>query len=251
MTTVLGVDACPAGWVGVELRDGRFVRAHVGTRLNELVEQVPDAAIIGVDMPLGLVECGERDADRVVKRKLAHRSSSLFMMPPRPVFDELSHPAASARCRVLTGKGLSIQAWGLKSKLLEANALYDEDALPLREVHPELSFSELGLLHDDGGKKSWRGQRARLRVLEAAGIYIPEDLGESGRKGFLQTMCLTLPPQHGPPIESRMTSLSAHPIRRSATTVDSRSPSGTDRDVKTRYQNTRTFEATRRGPSWR
>jgi predicted RNase H-like nuclease len=52
---------------------------------------------------------------------------------------------------------LSIQAWGLKAKLLEANALYDNDAPPLREIHPELSFLELGLLHVDGGKKIWRG----------------------------------------------------------------------------------------------
>jgi predicted RNase H-like nuclease len=59
MTTVLGVDACPGGWVGVELRDGRFASAHVGTRLNELIGKVPDAVIIGVDMPLGLLDSGE------------------------------------------------------------------------------------------------------------------------------------------------------------------------------------------------
>jgi predicted RNase H-like nuclease len=47
--------------------------AHLGTRLNELIGKVPDAAIIGVDMPLGLVDSGERDADRVVKRKLGHK----------------------------------------------------------------------------------------------------------------------------------------------------------------------------------
>ena len=66
MTTVLGVDACPGGWVGVELRDVRFAGAHVGTRLNELIGKVSDAAIIGVDMPLGLLDSGERDADRVI-----------------------------------------------------------------------------------------------------------------------------------------------------------------------------------------
>jgi hypothetical protein len=59
MTTVLGVDACPGGRVGVELRDGRFASAHVGTRLNELIGKVPDAVIIGVDMPLGLLDSGE------------------------------------------------------------------------------------------------------------------------------------------------------------------------------------------------
>jgi predicted RNase H-like nuclease len=31
---------------------------------------------IGADMPLGLLDSGERDADRVVKRKLGQRGSS-------------------------------------------------------------------------------------------------------------------------------------------------------------------------------
>lgn len=177
MIAVLGVDACPRGWVGVELRDGQFAAAHVDPRLDRLIRRVPQAAVIAVDMPLGLVDAGEREADRAAKRLLGRRSSSLFVIPPRPVFDELSHPSASARCRAITGKGLSIQVWGLKPKLLEANALYDKGTLPLREVHPELSFLSLGLRPEDGAKKVWRGQRARLRVLEAGGILLPEDLG--------------------------------------------------------------------------
>ncbi|MBV8930845.1 MAG: DUF429 domain-containing protein, partial [Mycobacteriaceae bacterium] len=72
---------------------------------------------------------------------------------------------------------ISVQAWGLKPKLLEANRVYDAGALVLREVHPELSFIALGLGAEDGSKKTWRGQRARLRVLAAAGIVVPEDLG--------------------------------------------------------------------------
>jgi predicted RNase H-like nuclease len=45
-----------------------------------------------------------------------------------------------------------------------------------------LCFLNLGLRYDDGGKRSWRGQRARLRVLQAAGIEIPEDLGPAIEK---------------------------------------------------------------------
>lgn len=182
MIVVLGVDGWSKGWVGVELRDGRFAAAHVASRLEEFIKEVPAATAIGVDMPLGLVNSGERDADRAVKSKLGRRSSSLFVMPPRPVFSQLDHAAGSALCKAMTGKGISIQAWGLKTKLLEANALHESGGLPLWEVHPELSFMELGLRPEDGSKKIWRGQRARLRVLEAAAIVLPEDLGHAVAK---------------------------------------------------------------------
>jgi predicted RNase H-like nuclease len=177
MTRVLGVDACPGGWVGVELREGAFAAAHVNARLDQLVRGLPEAAVIAVDMPLGLVDSGWREADRAVHDRLGRRSSSLFVMPPRPVFEQPDHASGSALCKAMTGQGISIQAWGLKAKLFEANSLFEMGAHPLWEVHPELSFMELGLRPDDGGKKTWRGQRARLRVLEAAGITLPEDLG--------------------------------------------------------------------------
>ncbi|WP_199253337.1 DUF429 domain-containing protein [Mycolicibacterium mengxianglii] len=177
MSTVLGVDGCKGGWVGVELRHGRFAAAHVGPRLSELVAAVPGCEAIGVDIPLGLMAEVERASDRLAKRMLAGRSSSLFVMAPRPVFDAPDHATASALATALTGKGISIQAWGLRAKLAEAQMLYAQSSLPLFEVHPELTFRQMGLLTSDGKKKSWRGQRARLRVLAANGIEIPEDLG--------------------------------------------------------------------------
>jgi predicted RNase H-like nuclease len=175
--TVLGVDACRGGWVGVVLHDGRFTGAHVRPSLAEVVALVPDAAVVGVDMPLGLARSGERGTDRAAKQLLDRRRSSIFEIPPEPCWSEATHAAASALSKRLTGKGMSIQAWGLRTKLLEANALYAADEVPLREVHPELAFQAMGLTFDDGSKKTWRGQRARLRVLVAAGIDVPEDLG--------------------------------------------------------------------------
>ncbi|CAN5321618.1 DUF429 domain-containing protein [soil metagenome] len=177
MSSVLGIDACKGGWVGVELSDGRFVDAHFRVTLAELVAAVPGAVAVGVDMPLGLMDAEARASDRAAQRLLGGRSSAMFVMPPRPVFDAPDHASATALSVELTGKGISIQAWGLKAKLLEALALHKHSPLPLFEVHPELSFREMGLLQSDGSKKSWRGQRARLRMLAGAGIEIPENLG--------------------------------------------------------------------------
>ena len=181
MTVVLGVDACPGGWVGVELHDGRFAAAHVGPALDDVVGRVPGAGIVAVDIPLGLVESGWRVADAAAKTYLGRRSSSVFMTPPRAALEETTHALATARCRDLTGSGFSIQAWGLKPKLLEANSLYESGGYPLREVHPEVSFSKMGLLAAHGGKKSFCGQRARLRVLSDNGIDVPDDVGAAGK----------------------------------------------------------------------
>ena len=182
MKKVLGVDGCKSGWVGVELHDGQFVEAHFHPTLAGLLAEIADAAAVGLDMPLGLMVTEERASDRAAQRLLAARSSSIFVMPPRPVFDAPDHATGTALAVAMTGKGISIQSWGLKPKLLEAEALYALSPLPLFEVHPELSFREMGLLPSDGSKKSWRGQRARLRVLGGHGIDIPEDLGAKVEK---------------------------------------------------------------------
>ena len=181
MNTVIGVDGWSDGWIGIVLYDGQFGAAHQAPTLEGVLAQVPGASVITVDMPLGLVDRGWRDADTAAKRYLGpKKSSSVFMTPPRLAFAEDTHASASAVSRELNGKGFSIQAWGLKSKLMEANSLLDDLGLALWEVHPEVSFTAMGLPAGTGSKKSWRGQRARLRVLLAAGIQIPDDLGDAG-----------------------------------------------------------------------
>ncbi len=177
MSTVLGVDGCKLGWVGIELRDGRFAAAHAHAGLRDLLDAVPDAVVAGVDIPLGLLDDEVRASDRAARRRLGARSSSLFVMPPRPVFDAADHASATAVARDLTGAGISIQTWNLRAKFLEAERVHVESPGLMCEVHPELSFREMGLLGSDGRKKSWRGQRARLRVLAEHGIELPEDLG--------------------------------------------------------------------------
>jgi predicted RNase H-like nuclease len=179
VSTVLGVDGWRNGWVGIELRDGRYVAAHVDETLRGLTGAAPGVLAIGVDIPLGLLDAEVRASDLLARAMLGARSSSIFVMPPRPVFDAPDHAAAAAAAKALTGTGISIQCWGLRRKFLEAEALHGESRLPLYEVHPELSFHEMGLLAADGKKKSWRGQRARLRILAGHGIDIPEDLGRA------------------------------------------------------------------------
>ncbi|GAA4900602.1 DUF429 domain-containing protein [Streptomyces coeruleoprunus] len=185
MVRVLGVDACPAGWLAIELHDGRFTAARVAATLRSLLPggAAGDLAVVAVDMPLGLLDTGWRRADTEAAALLGPLRSSVFRVPPRAVWQEKEYEDARDRCRELTGAGLSRQTWALAPKLREANAcLAEPGGDGLFEVHPEVSFRALA-----GGaaplhrKKSWAGQMARRSLLATAGIVLPDDLGDAGR----------------------------------------------------------------------
>ncbi|MFI8231271.1 DUF429 domain-containing protein [Streptomyces sp. NPDC085900] len=179
---VLGVDACgKQGWVGITLTDGAYAGSLVDIRLDSLIERAAGVRVIAVDMPLGLVEKGWRAADLAARALLGVRRGSVFLIAPRPAWQEREYAAAADRCQELTGNRLSRQAWALAPKLFEARACWLADRR-LHEVHPELSFQTLAggvpLTHP---KKTWRGQHLRRSLLAGAGIVLPDALGEADR----------------------------------------------------------------------
>jgi predicted RNase H-like nuclease len=178
---VTGVDACRGGWVAVSLEvspaeTGPVVTVTAGVCLTALLAPERDAAgttVVGIDMPLGLLETGWREADRAARSLLGPRRSSVFAIPPRPVWAETSYQAASQRCRELTGQGFSIQAWGLRAKLLEANQYRQTCGHRLYEVHPELAFGALAGAPLAASKHTGTGRDLRRELLARAGIEIP------------------------------------------------------------------------------
>jgi predicted RNase H-like nuclease len=182
----VGVDACRAGWVAVVLDDGLVTATRLAATLEQIVTAYPEAATagaIGVDMPLGLVERGWREADRLGALRLGRHRSRLFLVPPRAVWEAATHEEAVRRCRQLTDPpaGCSRQAWGLREKLLPANDLYTGQQHRLFEVHPEISFAELnGGTPVAASKKTWNGQMARRALLGDVGISLPGDLATAG-----------------------------------------------------------------------
>jgi predicted RNase H-like nuclease len=178
---VTGVDACRGGWVAVSLQvtppeTRSAVTVTAGVSLAALLAPERDAAgttVTGIDMPLGLLETGWREADRAARGLLGPRRSSVFAIPPRAVWAETSYRAANQRCRELTGQGFSIQAWGLRAKLLEANQYRETCGHPLYEVHPELAFSALAGAPLPASKHTSAGRDLRRELLARAGIEIP------------------------------------------------------------------------------
>jgi len=187
---VTGVDACRRGWVAVSL-DGpeeaegiKGIDGYKGAgllrvemvRVHETLAGVLDgheSRVVGIDMPLGLLGSGWREADRAARGLLGPRRSSVFAIPPRAVWEQASYQAASQRCRELTGQGMSIQAWGLRARLLEADRFRGRCGDPLYEVHPELAFAVLAGAPLADSKHTAAGRERRRELLGRAGIALP------------------------------------------------------------------------------
>lgn len=166
---VTGVDGCRGGWVAVTLGGPGGARVTVAGTLDGLELR----GVTGIDMPLGLLAGGWRTADALARRALGRRGVTVFAIPPRPVWEGASYAAANAACRELTGRGMSAQAWGLRTRVLEADRFRASSRVPLYEVHPELSFSALGGAPVPVSKHSAEGLAVRRRLLAAAGITLP------------------------------------------------------------------------------
>jgi predicted RNase H-like nuclease len=194
---VTGVDACRRGWVAVTLEgagwpadqsDGteragtdaqppgpapfRVDAVHVHATLARLLD-ADEVGVVGIDMPLGLLESGWREADRAARGLLGPRRSSVFAIPPRAVWAQASYQAATRLCRELTGQGFSIQAWGLRAKLLEADRYRDTGRHRLYEVHPELAFCAMAGVPLAHSKHTAAGRDLRRELLSRAGIAVP------------------------------------------------------------------------------
>jgi len=177
---VTGIDGCAGGWVAVTLM-GAEERVTVAKTLGDLGLRLrlgPDG-VTGIDMPLGLLPAGWRTADLLARRALGRRGSCVFAIPPRPVWEQPAYQDANRCCRELTGRGMSIQAWGLRGKLLEADAFRRATAAAaatptLCEVHPELSFAALaGGTPLADSKHTPHGLAIRRALLAEAGIALP------------------------------------------------------------------------------
>ncbi len=174
---MLGVDGCPGGWIGALLVHGR-VTLSVAPAIEALVAGLPVVpAVVGIDIPIGLPDSGSREADRLARVALPPgRKSSVFPTPARPAVLADTWPEANAANRAATGKGLSHQGFNLCRKIAEVDAwLLDGPPTTVIEVHPEVSFSALGV-DTRPGKRTAAGRAVRLEALVRLGWSLP-DLG--------------------------------------------------------------------------
>lgn len=141
--------------------------------------------VVGIDMPLGLLADGWREADVLARRALGRRGVTVFAIPPRPVWEQPTYAEANRACRELTGKGLSAQTWGLRGKLLEADAYRRKSSAHLYEVHPELAFAALAGAPVADSKHTPSGLAVRRELLARADLTMPARVAGAAENDLL------------------------------------------------------------------
>jgi predicted RNase H-like nuclease len=169
---VVGLDACRARWLAVVLDDGRFVGARYGSAAD-LVAAWPEAAAIGVDIPIGLPRGSPgRDADRAAREFVGERRSSVFATFPALVLRAPTYLEAKEICIARGWPKPSIQSFGMRHRIFEIARFAADDAR-IVEVHPEVSFRELvGRVLPP--KRTASGASERRRALASSGLALPD-----------------------------------------------------------------------------
>ena len=169
--SVAGLDGCRAGWfvVAHDPATDAYASFTAGS-IAEAWSRLGAAAVVGIDIPIGLPDSGPRDADRLARQRLSpSRTSSVFPAPIRPVLNATSHREACDLRESIDGKRMSVQAFHILAKIAEVDRfLRSTPAARERvfEVHPELAFASL---NDDQpmahAKRREPGFAARLQLL--------------------------------------------------------------------------------------
>ena len=168
---VAGVDGCRGGWLCVDERDGELT-GRIFNTFKELLDALPTASIVAVDIPIGLPEQGKRECDIAARYHLGRpRASSVFPTPALGILHEEIYSVANLKHRDIDGRGLSRQAFAILPKIRDVNLLLQPNpALQqrVREIHPEVCFAfwnwGVPMQHR---KASREGQAERVKLIDA------------------------------------------------------------------------------------
>ncbi|MDQ8732762.1 DUF429 domain-containing protein [Bradyrhizobium sp. LHD-71] len=164
----MGLDGYARGWVAVRLNGAK----HELLFLRSIAEL---SAIsfdrVGVDMPIGLPERGERACDLEARALLRPHASRVFTGARRGLWDHPSHAEANRILKQRGEKGVSVQLWSLGPKICEVDALLTPRLQArIREVHPELVFLRLNGGRPLPSKSTREGLALRMGLLRAEGL---------------------------------------------------------------------------------
>lgn len=187
--SVASVDGTPGGWAVVIMQAGQSEIRKIGA-LSDLFSAASDFAVVTVDVPIGLLETyeiGGRACDRAARQLLgAHRASSVFPAPMRPVLSARSWPEACLMSRLSGphGRAVSKQTFAILPKIKEVDELLQERLQlrdVVREVHPEVCFCELAGAPMVNRKGSAAGREERRLALMGEFTDLSA-IEQSGRK---------------------------------------------------------------------
>jgi predicted RNase H-like nuclease len=206
---VAGVDGCPAGWAVVwrDADGSELPVLEVRARFADILDDRRQAAVVAVDMPIGLPERtgrGGRGPENAVRPLLGARQSSVFSVPSRRAVMATDYRDACAAALATSEppRRVSKQCFHLFPKIREIDTLMTP-ALEARvyECHPELAFWRLAggramaLPKKVKSRPSPPGLAERRALLAAAGYddgFLDRKLRGAGADDIIDAAALAL-----------------------------------------------------------
>ncbi|MEF8822229.1 MAG: DUF429 domain-containing protein, partial [Halovenus sp.] len=140
----VGVDRGRDAWLAVAFDTDGYDHSRVFDEIGELWSSYEEtAALILVDMPIGLVESGTsgRRCDELARSVLGPRRQSIFTPPVREATRKRRYPAAKRVNERKSDASLSKQAFAISDQIAAVDDLLrnvPEARATFRESHPEV-----------------------------------------------------------------------------------------------------------------
>jgi predicted RNase H-like nuclease len=148
--------------------DGQSISFHanVADALRRPLDRV------GIDIPIGMTDEGERACDLLARDKLRPHTSRVFTGARRWLWQEFDDPdKANKEARRRGQKRVSRQLWHIGPKIMEVDAfMRAHPPIEVCEVHPELVFLRLNGNKPLPAKKSEEGDARRRKLLKREGF---------------------------------------------------------------------------------
>jgi predicted RNase H-like nuclease len=184
-----GIDGCRGGWLFTTIDgEGKF-DIHLFPKIKDAVTLIEKSIEIAIDMPIGLINSPNeiRGIDIQIRKELGHPfSSSVFTVPCKQAVYADDFQDANSINKEILGKGISIQAWNICSKIKELDQFLIQHSMlksKFKETHPELCFKNLKGESLNYKKKTSEGFKERLNLLAAKFPGI-EDVYKKARSQF-------------------------------------------------------------------
>jgi predicted RNase H-like nuclease len=164
----------------VVVEHARFANCLVEATIEDIFEVLHDVRVLALDIPIGMPRGRDiRQSDVEARRFVGPRSSSVFHTPPREVLEAPTYREANRLSKKISARGISAQAYALRSKILEVDPIAAVDDR-IVEAHPEVCFRAMKGSVLEYPKKSWNGQMERRSLLRSQGLELPDHLPKAG-----------------------------------------------------------------------
>ena len=182
---IAGIDGCTGRrWIAA------IDVGHGHTKI-ELIESFhilllrEELSLIVIDVPIGLMDVGDRECDKAARKLVGIRRNSVFPAPLRSMLDAVDYDDACRKRYAVEKKKCSVQLYAILPTIREVDAQLTPGLQSrVREGHPEVSFALLnGASPMRYTKKSPQGRDERLSLLVRHFPDLHEQIANLSRPG--------------------------------------------------------------------